>query len=102
MKDRRRARARAPRDADDLASSCGLPSIRRDDRGGSMRQKRSRVKAAAVVALAAMAAACSSGSGSGSGGGGSFSGTPLTAAGSTFVQPVYQKWFHDFQGVESG
>ena len=53
-----------------------------------------------VVALAVIAAACSSGnSGNGSG---SFQGAALTGAGSTFVQPVYQKWFHDFQGVELG
>ena len=51
-----------------------------------------------VVALAVIAAACSSGS-SGNGGG-SFNGAALTGAGSTFVQPVYQKWFHDFQSVE--
>ena len=65
-----------------------------------MRQTRWMVKAVAVVALASVAAAC--GGGGGGGGGGSFGGTALTAAGSTFVQPVYQKWFHDFQGVESG
>ena len=55
---------------------------------------------APVVAIATVAAACSSGSGTTSGG--KFEGTPLTAAGSTFVQPVYEKWFHDFNGVETG
>src|SRR5437588_2622217 len=64
-----------------------------------MRQKRSLVKAVAVVALTVVAAACSNGGRNNTTG--SFNGTPLTAAGSTFVQPVYQKWFHDFNAVES-
>jgi len=53
-----------------------------------------------VIALTVAAAACSSSNGSSNGG--SFSGAALTAAGSTFVQPVYQKWFHDFNALESG
>jgi len=64
-----------------------------------MRGQRGLVTAAAVVALTVVAAACSSGGGGSSGS--SFQGAPLTGAGSTFVQPVYEKWFHNYQHVQS-
>ena len=61
---------------------------------------------AAGLTLALVAAACSSNSDSGSGGSGSggsaFDGVPLTGAGATFPDPIYEQWFQDFQGVESG
>ena len=52
--------------------------------------------------LAVLAAACSSNNSGTNGNGGAFQGTSLTGAGSTFVQPVYQKWFTDFRSVEPG
>ncbi|HEX9124376.1 MAG TPA: phosphate ABC transporter substrate-binding protein PstS [Actinomycetota bacterium] len=61
-------------------------------------------KLAAVAAFAAftvLGAACSSGNGGGgSPGGGSFSGVPMTAAGATFPDPVYELWFRGFPSVE--
>jgi phosphate transport system substrate-binding protein len=65
-------------------------------------RRRSIAAVAAVVVLAVVGAACSSGGGGGSSNGSACSGAPLTAAGSTFVQPVYERWFHDFNGVLSG
>ena len=57
-----------------------------------------------VLALTFMlvAAACGNGgaAGGGSGGGSSFQGAPLTGAGATFPDPVYETWFQDFQQVE--
>jgi phosphate transport system substrate-binding protein len=52
-----------------------------------------------AVVLVVLGAACSSKS---SGGTGGFQGTGLTGAGATFPDPIYEKWFKDFQGVESG
>jgi len=49
---------------------------------------------AVTAVFAVFAAACSSGSGGTNSG--SFQGAPLTAGGSTLVQPVYQQWFHDY------
>src|SRR5438046_206534 len=71
--------------------------------GGSSRGRRRMTRrllalVALALALTVLAAACGGGGGNSSG---SFQGAPLTGAGSTFVQPVYQKWFHDFQAVES-
>jgi phosphate transport system substrate-binding protein len=51
---------------------------------------------AVAAGLAMFAGACGGGGGSS---GGSFQGAPLTGAGSTLVQPVYEKWFHDFLSV---
>ena len=50
---------------------------------------------AAVLALGLIAGACSSKSGSDSG-------APLTGAGATFPDPIYEQWFKDFQKIESG
>src|SRR6266498_915428 len=52
-----------------------------------------------AIVLVVLGAACSSKS---SGGAGGFQGTGLTGAGATFPDPIYEKWFRDFQGVESG
>jgi phosphate transport system substrate-binding protein len=57
--------------------------------------------AAVALAFVLLGAACSSGGGGG-GAGSNFSGVPLTGAGATFPEPVYDQWFHDFQSVESG
>src|SRR5204862_465788 len=56
---------------------------------------------ALAMALVVLGAACSSGSGNTGGGTGGFAGVPLTGAGATFPQPIYDQWFHDFQGVEA-
>ncbi len=60
---------------------------------------------AAGLSLALVGAACSknddTSSGSASAGGGS-TGVALTGAGATFPDPIYEQWFQDFQGVESG
>jgi phosphate transport system substrate-binding protein len=53
----------------------------------------------AALALTLVAAACGGG-GAGGGPAGSFSGAPLTGAGATFPDPVYETWFQDFQQVE--
>jgi phosphate transport system substrate-binding protein len=60
-----------------------------------------RMRAGVLVALAVsvVAAGCSSNS---SGGSGVFTGASLTGAGSTFAQPIYAAWSHNFHGVESG
>ena len=50
---------------------------------------------AAVMALGLLAAACGGSSGSGNG-------VPLTGAGATFPDPIYETWFKDFQKVEPG
>ncbi len=58
-----------------------------------------------VVALAVLGAACSSKNNTGSNGntgGTSFQGVALTGAGATFPDPIYEQWFKDFRGVESG
>ena len=52
---------------------------------------------ALIVVLAMTAGACGKG-----GGGTTTSGVPLTGAGATFPQPIYDTWFKDFQKVESG
>jgi phosphate transport system substrate-binding protein len=57
--------------------------------------------AAPLVALAVIGAACSSKSNT-NGTPGAFKGTGLTGAGATFPDPIYEKWFSDFRGVESG
>ena len=58
-----------------------------------------------LVGLSLLSSACSSGS-SASGGSGdgspNFQGVPLSGAGATFPDPVYEQWIHDFQGIESG
>jgi phosphate transport system substrate-binding protein len=60
---------------------------------------RSKTRAASVLmsllALALLGAACG-------GGGGSAKGASLTGAGATFPEPIYQKWFRDFQKVQPG
>src|SRR5919109_4632830 len=54
-----------------------------------------------AFALMLLAASCSSNGGnSGGANGGAFSGAPLTGAGATFPDPVYETWFQDFQQVE--
>jgi phosphate transport system substrate-binding protein len=68
---------------------------------GSMRKARTYGAAISVLlAVALLGAACSSKNDSSTGG--SFSGVALTGAGATFPDPIYEKWFHDFQDVESG
>ena len=59
---------------------------------------------AGVIALSLTAAACSSNDNGGGGGpsSGSFAGVPLTGAGATFPDPIYEQWFKDFQSVLSG
>ncbi len=54
------------------------------------------------LVLALAGAACSSSGGNGGTGGSSFSGVPITGAGSSFAAPIYQQWGKDFNGVESG
>jgi phosphate transport system substrate-binding protein len=53
---------------------------------------------ASVAVLAIVASAC----GGSSGNAGGFNGAALTGAGATFPDPIYEKWFKDFNGVESG
>jgi phosphate transport system substrate-binding protein len=68
-----------------------------------MNRTKAVVVVAGALAFALLAGACSSNdSSSGTGGGGSFDGVGLTGAGATFPDPIYEQWFHDFQGVESG
>jgi phosphate transport system substrate-binding protein len=59
-----------------------------------------------AVALAVLGAACSSNSNNtgsnGGSGGSSFQGVALTGAGATFPDPIYETWFKNFLGVESG
>lgn len=62
-----------------------------------MRKRGKLAAVAAVAALAVLGSACSSKSG-----GGSFSGVPITGAGSTFAAPIYTQWAKDFHSVESG
>ena len=57
--------------------------------------------AAIALVIVVLGAACSSKKGT-SGSNGGFSGVPLTGAGATFPKPIYDKWFHDFNSVESG
>jgi phosphate transport system substrate-binding protein len=54
---------------------------------------------ACVAAVMLLAAACGGGGTSSSGG---FKGVSLTGAGATFPDPIYEQWFKDFRGVESG
>lgn len=63
-----------------------------------MRRRGKLAAVAAASALAVLGAACSSKSS----GGGSFSGVPITGAGSTFAAPIYTQWAKDFHSVESG
>jgi phosphate transport system substrate-binding protein len=59
----------------------------------------------ALTALSLLAAACGDNGGDGGdggSGGGSFQGVPLTGAGATFPDPIYETWFTDFLQVESG
>jgi phosphate transport system substrate-binding protein len=72
-----------------------------------MRHGKALAFVAAVAALTVVGTACSSNSGNGGNGGGGgsssgFQGVALTGAGATFPDPIYEQWFHDFQGVESG
>jgi phosphate transport system substrate-binding protein len=58
---------------------------------------------ALVAVVAIMGAACGGSSNNNSNGGSSsFKGVPLTGAGATFPDPIYEKWFRDFVSVESG
>ena len=72
-----------------------------------LRRKRLTTLSVGLVALFLLAA-CSSNSsstdtgGSSGGGGSSFAGVPLTGAGATFPDPIYEQWFKDFHSVESG
>lgn len=72
-----------------------------------MRNARTRVGiVASVLTLSLIAAACSSNDNggtdsTGSTGGSAFNGVALTGAGATFPDPIYEQWFHVFQGVES-
>jgi phosphate transport system substrate-binding protein len=66
-----------------------------------MRKGKIWLLAAGLATVALVTAACSSGGSGGSGGSsGSFSGVPLTGAGATFPDPIYEQWFHDFRSVE--
>jgi phosphate transport system substrate-binding protein len=56
----------------------------------------------AVFTLAACSSDSSTASDGGSAGGSSFSGVPLTGAGATFPDPIYEQWFKDFHSVEPG
>jgi phosphate transport system substrate-binding protein len=56
---------------------------------------------ALLVTVAIIGAACSSNKSTGSAGG-AFNGTGLTGAGATFPDPIYEKWFDSFRGLESG
>ncbi|MFL5766462.1 MAG: phosphate ABC transporter substrate-binding protein PstS, partial [Actinomycetota bacterium] len=56
----------------------------------------------AVFLLAACSSNDSSSTSGGSTGGSSFDGVPLTGAGATFPDPIYEQWFKDFHSVESG
>jgi phosphate transport system substrate-binding protein len=62
----------------------------------------------AVAALSVVSAACSSNDGGGGSTGStgsdnsSFQGVALTGAGATFPDPIYEQWFQEFVGVESG
>jgi phosphate transport system substrate-binding protein len=67
-------------------------------RGGRIMRKVSKL-ITAVVALGLVAVACNSSSSSTNG---SFNGAPITGAGSTFAEPIYTQWAHDFHGMESG
>jgi phosphate transport system substrate-binding protein len=70
-----------------------------------MRHGANRLAAVAVVGVLALVSAACSSSGSGNRGGdsgGSFQGVPLTGAGATFPDPIYEQWFLEFNGVESG
>jgi phosphate transport system substrate-binding protein len=53
---------------------------------------------AATLALTLVAAACSESGGSSGGS----QGASLTGAGATFPDPIYEQWFQEFKGVESG
>lgn len=73
-----------------------------------MRNPRTRAGiVASVLTLSLIGAACSNndnsgGGNTGSNGGSAFDGVALTGAGATFPDPIYEQWFQDFQGVESG
>ncbi|MDP9302332.1 MAG: phosphate ABC transporter substrate-binding protein PstS [Actinomycetota bacterium] len=57
------------------------------------------------VLSATLLAACSSGSGSSTGNsttGSAFQGVPLTGAGATFPDPIYEQWFKDYHSVATG
>ena len=58
--------------------------------------------AALLLVVALVAGACSSKKNDSGGSSGSSQGTALTGAGATFPDPIYEKWFKDFQQVESG
>jgi phosphate transport system substrate-binding protein len=66
-----------------------------------MRKGRIWLITTGLAAVALVAAACSGSSGGSGGGGGSFQGTPMTGAGATFPDPVYELWFKDFTSVET-
>ncbi len=71
-----------------------------------MRRGRWLAIVALVGALAIVSAACSSNNDNNNSGGGgtanNFDGVPLTGAGATFPDPIYEQWFQDFTSVESG
>jgi phosphate transport system substrate-binding protein len=71
-----------------------------------MRQRGRPLAVAGFTVLAVLGAACSSSNNNSSSGNGSsapaFEGAPLTGAGSTFAEPVYDQWGKDFNGIESG
>src|SRR5204863_1371332 len=71
------------------------PSRRTVQPGGSMiRSKRALSVVALLLTTALVGAACGEKSAG--------SGVPLTGAGATFPQPIYDTWFKNFQKVESG
>jgi phosphate transport system substrate-binding protein len=57
---------------------------------------------AVLVTVVIVGAACSSNNTGSTGTGGTFKGTGLTGAGATFPDPIYEKWFASFRGLESG
>jgi len=58
--------------------------------------------ATALLLVAALVAGACSKKNPLSGSSGNSQGTALTGAGATFPDPIYEKWFKDFQQVESG
>ena len=65
------------------------------------RVQKSASATAALLVVALVAGACSSKKNNSSGSS-TTQGTALTGAGATFPDPIYEKWFRDFEQVESG
>jgi len=63
-----------------------------------MAKHRTWMAVSTLLVLSIVGTACSGDNGSG--GAGTFEGVPLTGAGATFPDPIYEQWFHDFRSVE--